>query len=90
MQVDTMVVLKEYDVLSKAEMAKALLDEAGMWSMVNNEYMSTIYPTGIAPAQLITRREDAHRALEIISVLIFEDDECEACSSEEEEGLAEV
>ncbi len=77
-----MVVLKEYDVLSKAEMAKALLDEVGMWSMVNNEYMSTIYPTGIAPAQLITRQEDAQRALEIISVL---ECECEECKEEEKE-----
>ncbi|MFI3293277.1 MAG: DUF2007 domain-containing protein [Rikenellaceae bacterium] len=77
MQVDTMVVLKEYDILSNAEMAKALLDDAGMWCMVNNEYMSTIYPTGIAPAQLITRQEDAPRALEIISALIFEEDEFE-------------
>ncbi|MFI3302643.1 MAG: DUF2007 domain-containing protein [Rikenellaceae bacterium] len=66
MQVDTMVVLKEYDVLSKAEMAKMLLDNEGMWCMVNNEYMSTIYPTGIAPAQLITRQEDAQRALAIL------------------------
>ncbi len=73
MQVDTMVVLKEYDVLSKAEMAKMLLDNEGMWCMVNNEYMSTIYPTGIAPAQLITRQEDAERALDILKA--FENEE---------------
>ncbi len=69
MQVDTMVVLKEYDVLSDAEMAKALLDNEGMWSMVNNEYMSTIYPKGLAPTQLITRQEDADRALEILHAI---------------------
>ncbi|MFR9602987.1 MAG: DUF2007 domain-containing protein [Rikenellaceae bacterium] len=84
MHVDTMVVLKEYDALTDAEMAKTLLDNVGMWCMVNNEYMSTIYPTGIAPAQLITRQEDAQRALEIISVM-----ECAKCEEEEKE-LAEV
>ncbi len=81
MQVDTMVVLKEYDVLSKAEMAKMLLDNEGMWCMVNNEYMSTIYPTGIAPAQLITRQEDAERALEIL--LAFESEEASGVELEE-------
>ncbi len=67
MRVDTMVVLKEYDVLSKAEKAKALLDDVGMWSMVNNEYMSTSHATEPTHAQLITRKVDVARALEIIA-----------------------
>ncbi len=62
MRVDTMVVLKEYAELSKAEMAKTWLDEVGMWSMVNSEYMSTS-----TNAQLIVRNEDATRASEIIT-----------------------
>lgn len=76
-----MVVLREYDVLSDAEMAKTLLDNEGMWCMVNNEYMSTIYPQGIAPTQLITRQEDAQRAMEILQAIENE----EALNEEMEE-----
>ncbi len=57
-----MVVLKEYDSLLEAEMAKSILDDCGVWSMINNEYMSTIYPTGIMPAQLIVMDDDLERA----------------------------
>lgn len=75
MKIDAMVVLTEYDSITQAEMAKSLLDEMGIWSMINNEYMSTIYPTGIMPAQIIVMREDqvrAQRALE--SIVIGEQD----------------
>ncbi len=62
MNIDSMVVLMEYDTVTQAEMAKLRLDEQGIWSMINNEYMSTIYPTGIMPAQLIVLSEDLERA----------------------------
>ncbi|MFI3320073.1 MAG: DUF2007 domain-containing protein [Rikenellaceae bacterium] len=75
MQVDTMTVLREYNNPTEAEMAKNILDNEGMWCMINNEYMSTIYPTGVMPAQLIVREEDLKRAMELISVTIFEEDE---------------
>ncbi len=67
MKIDTMVVLKEYDTVTQAEMIKSLLDDMGIWSMINNEYMSTIYPTGVMPAQIIIMKDDlmrAQRALE--------------------------
>ncbi len=62
MKVDSMVVLMEYDSITQAEMAKLLLDSQGIWSMINNEYMSTIYPTGVMPAQIIVMDEDLARA----------------------------
>ncbi|MFR9569862.1 MAG: DUF2007 domain-containing protein [Rikenellaceae bacterium] len=70
-----MTVLREYNNPTEAEMAKNILDNEGMWCMINNEYMSTIYPTGVMPAQLIVREEDLKRAMELISVTIFEEDE---------------
>lgn len=75
MQIDTMIVLREYSNPTEAEMAKTLLDNVGMWSMINNEYMSTIYPTGVMPAQLIVREEDRERALELITITLLDEDE---------------
>ncbi len=67
MKHDSMVVLTEYDSITQAEIAKALLDGDGIWSMINNEYMSTLYPTGIMPAQLIVMEQDAARARKLLA-----------------------
>ena len=40
MQDETMVVLAEYNTITEAEIAKSMLDSAGIWSMIRNEYMS--------------------------------------------------
>lgn len=49
MQDETMVVLAEYNTITEAEIAKSMLDSAGIWSMIRNEYMSAIYPIGTMP-----------------------------------------
>lgn len=69
-----MILLAEYDSISQAEMAKSALDGAGIWSMINNEYMSTIYPTGIMPAQVIVIESDFTRAKEIIASFASEEE----------------
>ncbi len=66
MKVDRMVLLMEYDSVTSAEMAKSILDSSGIWSMINNEYMSTIYPTGVLPAQIIVMETDVVRAKRIL------------------------
>lgn len=48
MQDDTMVVLAEYNTITEAEISKSMLDSAGIWSTIRNEYMSAIYPIGTA------------------------------------------
>ncbi len=75
MKIDAMVVLTEYDTLTQAEMVKSILDEMGIWSMINNEYMSTIYPTGIMPAQIIIMRDDLVRAKQALDEISLEEDE---------------
>ena len=45
MQDDTLVVLAEYNTITEAEITKSMLDSAGIWSMIRNEYMSAIYPS---------------------------------------------
>ncbi len=73
MKIDAMVVLTEYDTLTQAEIVKSLLDEMGIWSMINNEYMSTIYPTGIMPAQIIILQDDLVRAKRALDSIVTED-----------------
>ncbi|HIY47809.1 MAG TPA: DUF2007 domain-containing protein [Candidatus Alistipes faecigallinarum] len=62
MKDETMVVLAEYNSITEAEIAKSMLDSAGIWSMIRNEYMSTIYPIGTMPAQVVVREEDYEKA----------------------------
>lgn len=62
MKDETMVVLAEYNSITEAEIAKSMLDSAGIWSMIRNEYMSTIYPIGTMPAQLVVRESDLESA----------------------------
>ena len=40
MKDETMVVLKECNSVTEAEIIKSILDSAGIWSMINNENMS--------------------------------------------------
>lgn len=62
MRDDTLVVLAEYNTITEAEISKSMLDSAGIWSMIRNEYMSAIYPVGIMPAQIVVREEDLEKA----------------------------
>lgn len=67
MQDDTLVVLAEYNTITEAEIAKSMLDSAGIWSTIRNEYMSAIYPVGTMPAQIVVREEDAEKAESLLS-----------------------
>ncbi len=62
MQDDTLVVLAEYNTITEAEISKSMLDSAGIWSTIRNEYMSSIYPIGTMPAQLVVKEEDLGEA----------------------------
>ena len=62
MKDETMVVLKECNSVTEAEIIKSILDSAGIWSMIRNEYMSAIYPIGTMPAQVVVREEDFEKA----------------------------
>ena len=61
MQDETMIVLAEYNTITEAEIAKSMLDSAGIWATIRNEYMSAIYPIGTMPAQVVVREEDYER-----------------------------
>ena len=62
MQDETMIVLAEYNTITEAEIAKSMLDSAGIWATIRNEYMSAIYPIGTMPAQVVVSEEDYEKA----------------------------
>ncbi|WP_288351490.1 DUF2007 domain-containing protein [uncultured Alistipes sp.] len=66
MQDETMVVLAEYNTSTEAEITKSMLDSAGIWSTIRNEYMSSIYPVGTMPAQVVVRADEVEKARKIL------------------------
>ena len=62
---DNLVVLRSYDNQMQAEIAKSILDSAGIFCTLRNEMMSMIYPTGIVPVQLMVGRDDLERAAQL-------------------------
>ena len=67
-----LIVLREYDSINDAEWEKSLLDGAGIYSMIRNELMSALYPTGAMPAQLVVRAEDRAHAEEVLNAYATE------------------
>ena len=57
-----LVVIREYDSINDAEWDKSILEGEGVYSMIRNEIMSAIYPTGVMPAQLVVRSKDRAKA----------------------------
>ncbi len=64
----TLVVIKSYNTLAEAEIARSILASGGIESSLRNEYTSMIYPTGIIPVQLIVRSEDETAAHDLLNV----------------------
>ena len=59
---DTLVVLQTYDNTTQAEIAKSILDCAGIFCVLHGEYMSSIYSIGAFPVRLMVRSEDLEEA----------------------------
>lgn len=59
----TLVVIEVYDNPMRAEIAKSILESAGIFCVLNDEYMSTIYSVGAFPMRLMVRGEDAENAM---------------------------
>jgi hypothetical protein len=53
-----LVELKSFDNLVQAEIAKSILDSAGIFCVLHGEYMSAIYTPIAFPTRLMVREED--------------------------------
>lgn len=65
---ERLVVIKSYNTVTEAEIARSILSSGGIESTIRNEYSSTLYPTGIIPAQVVIRAEDEAAARELLNV----------------------
>ncbi|MBR2867236.1 MAG: DUF2007 domain-containing protein [Alistipes sp.] len=63
---DTLVALREYNNTVQAEIAKSMLDSAGICCVLHGEYMSSIYCTGAFPVRLMVRSQDVEEANRIL------------------------
>lgn len=63
---DVLVVVKIYDNATQASIAKSMLDSAGIYSVLNDEYMSALYTTTAFPLRLMVRQEDVEDALALL------------------------
>ena len=70
---EELVVIREYDSITRAETAKSLLESEGIFATIRNEYMSAIYPVGTMPAQIVVREEDAEWAAALLRSMDGED-----------------
>lgn len=73
MEESDLMVIREYDSVNDAEWDKSLLDTEGIFATIRNEIMSSVYPLGFAPAQLVVRREDKQRAEELLNAYSAEE-----------------
>lgn len=56
-----LVILAEYNSSMEAELAKSLLQSAGIYAELENEFMSTLYPPAV-PCRLMVYEEDLEQA----------------------------
>lgn len=67
MRNDDLILLAEYNTAFEAEMAKSMLENAGIEAVIEDDLMSSIYPTGIIPTKLLVREADARQAQQLIA-----------------------
>lgn len=66
-----LITLARFDRAEQLALARSILDNAGIDSVVRNEYMSSILPLGEdLAAELMVREEDAARARRLLESFI--------------------
>ena len=65
MQQEEFVVLAEYNTLAEAEITKSILQSAGLWVDIRNEYMSALNPISGA-ARVVVRGKGIQEAEQLL------------------------
>lgn len=63
---ETLVVLCEYDNTTQAEIAKSILDSAGIFCVLHGEYMAAIYTPFAFPVRMMVKVEDYEDAIAVL------------------------
>lgn len=67
MKEDDLILLAEYNTAIEAEMVKSMLESAGIEATIEDDIMSSLYPTGVIPTKLLVREGDAVQAQQLIN-----------------------
>jgi hypothetical protein len=62
---EQLIVIREYETMNRAEVARSFLDMEGIYATIRNEYISCID----LPAQVVVREEDAEWASALLTAL---------------------
>lgn len=62
-----LVVIQSFDNVMQAEIAKSILDSAGIFCTLEGEYMASIYTPIAFPTRLMVREEDLAEAEAVLS-----------------------
>lgn len=62
-----LVVVQSFDNVMQAEIAKSILDSAGIFCTLEGEYMATIYTPIAFPTRLMVREEDLAEAEAVLA-----------------------
>lgn len=65
MKEQTLVVLEEYNTLAEAQIAKSILESAGIEASIRNENMAMNFPMA-TPAQLVVSDADYEQARSLL------------------------
>lgn len=65
---NSLVVLQVYDNTAMAEIAKSVLDDAGIYCDLHGEYMSAIYSAVAFPVRLVVMAEDVDKARKLLDI----------------------
>ena len=65
---ESLVLVQAYDNPTLAEIAKSILDSAGIFCVLHGEYLSSIYAIGAFPTRLMVRPEDLDEAFRLLEV----------------------
>lgn len=63
-----LVVIQSYDNVVQAEIAKSILESAGIFCVLQGEYMSFIYSPIAFPTRLMIREEDIEAAEAVLGI----------------------
>ena len=63
---ETLVVLKTFDNTTQAEIAKSILDSAGIFCVLHGAQMAAIYTTSLFAVRLMVKAEDVDDAIAVI------------------------
>jgi hypothetical protein len=63
---ESLIVLQAFDNPTQAEIAKSILDCAGIFCTLHGEYLSSIYAIGAFPTRLMVMPQDLEEARRLL------------------------